>query len=90
MLVRILPSQPDSLEAEENDPQRTEKPAVGGLLQSGAGLSTPKLENAQAVSGKVSGYYREYSRFRETFTGDAVRSALRAAGGSRFRWLLRP
>jgi len=26
-------------------------------------------------------YYREYSRFRETFTGDAVRSPLRAGAG---------
>jgi hypothetical protein len=38
----------------------------------------------QTVSGKVSGDYREYSRFRETFTGDAVRSRLRVGGGVDF------
>jgi hypothetical protein len=34
---------------------------------------------------KISGDYRRYSRFRKTFTGDAVRSPLCAGGENRFR-----
>jgi hypothetical protein len=41
------------------------------------------MANSQAISAKVSGDYREYSRFRETRAGDPVRSPLRAEGSSR-------
>jgi hypothetical protein len=36
---------------------------IGGLLQFGAGLRTPKLANSHAISAKVSARIRENSRF---------------------------
>jgi len=39
-------------------------------------LQTPKTGNFSEKMPKVSGPYRKYSRFRETFGGDFFRSAL--------------
>jgi hypothetical protein len=47
------------------------------------------MANSQAISAKVSGDYREYSRFRETRAGDPVRSQLRTDHGTLFRPNLR-
>ena len=47
------------------------------FCDSGFGLQTPGFEKCEAHSSKVSGRYREYSRFPETAAGDQVRSPLR-------------
>jgi hypothetical protein len=46
------------------------------------------MANSQAISAKVSGEHREYSRFAETVGGDRVRSRLPAAGRSQIRHFL--
>jgi hypothetical protein len=58
-------------------------PLLAAFCNSAPVSETPKLENSQAISAKVSGDYREYSRFRETRAGDPVRSPLRADDASR-------
>jgi hypothetical protein len=47
-------------------------------------LQAPEFTKCEAGLPKVSGRHPEYSRFRETGTGDRVRSPLGGAGGSRF------
>jgi hypothetical protein len=54
---------------------------MAGLCELPIGLRAPKLAAAGAKSPIVSGEYSKYSRFRETATGDWVRSELR--GGCR-------
>jgi hypothetical protein len=61
---------------------------MAGFCDSGPGLQTPKFGKCEANSSKVSGHYREYSRFRETGAGDQVRSALRGVAGVEFRVIL--
>jgi|ERR1700736_4690124 len=50
---------------------------MAGFCESAIGLPAPKLAAAGAKSPTVSGGYLKYSRFRETATGDWVRSGLR-------------
>ena len=79
--VRIpLPRQPGSLALCVSPPAIAEKPATGGLLKSGGGLWTPNLPTYGAKSPKVSGSSLKYSHFRETTTGDWVRSPLQPKG----------
>jgi len=54
---------------------------MAGFCELAIGLRAPKLAAAGAKSPIVSGGFLKYSRFRETATGDWVRSGLR--GGSR-------
>jgi hypothetical protein len=54
---------------------------MGGFCELAIGLPAPKLATAGAKSPVVTGGYLKYSRFRETATGDQVRSGLR--GGRR-------
>ena len=57
---------------------------MAGLYNLVDGLLTPDFGKSEPNLPKVSGRYREYSRFWETDAGDWVRSSLRPAGGSRF------
>src|SRR6202022_2181577 len=50
---------------------------MAGFCELAIGLRAPKLAAAGAKSPIVSGGYLKYSRFRETATGDRVRSGLR-------------
>jgi hypothetical protein len=74
--------------SENRSPVRGERPANGRLLQFGGGLLTPDFGKSEPNLPKVSGRYREYSRFWETDAGDWVRSSLRPAGGSRITQFL--
>jgi hypothetical protein len=76
-----LRRQPASPKDGGGTPQRAEKPAVGGLLQFGAGSLNSQFTKREANSAKVSGDYRKYSHFWETRAGDPIRSPLRAKGG---------
>jgi hypothetical protein len=62
-----------------------ERPANGGLLRIGYRLQAPNLATIAARTPKVSGYMPKYSRFRETATGDWVRSSLHGGVGSASR-----
>jgi len=62
-------------------------PANGGLLRIGYRLQVPRLAPVGAKLPIVSGGYLKYSRFRETATGDRVRSGLRGGAGIVSRWL---
>ena len=53
------------------------------------GLQAPYLSTFTAKMPKVSGRMPEYSRFRETATGDWVRSTLRGGHGSALGWKCR-
>jgi hypothetical protein len=60
---------------------------MAGLCELAAGLQTPKSPNSEVKMSIVSGGCLKYSRFRETATGDWVRSALhgrRGAGNDAF------
>jgi hypothetical protein len=50
-------------------------PLLAAFCNSAVVSELPKRET-RAISAKVSGEHREYSRFRETATGDLVRSLL--------------
>jgi hypothetical protein len=50
---------------------------MAGFCELAIGLRAPELAAAGAKSPIVSGGYLKYSRFRETATGDRVRSGLR-------------
>jgi hypothetical protein len=50
---------------------------MAGFCELAIGLRAPKLGAAGAKSPIVSGGHLKYSRFRETATGDGVRSRLR-------------
>ena len=54
---------------------------MAGFCDSVTGLQTPDFADGGTNSPKVSGHYREYSRFQETDTGDRVRSPLRGLLG---------
>jgi hypothetical protein len=54
---------------------------MAGLCELAIGLRAPKLAAAGAKSPIVSGGNLKYSRFRETATGDRVRSGLRGGVG---------
>src|ERR1700688_3454286 len=64
-------------------------PANCGLLQIGARLQAPNSDNLRAKSPIVSGGFLKYSRFRETATGDWVRSRLRGRACRVIRQILR-
>ena len=55
---------------------------MASFRNSTPGLWAPKFVNYETNSPKVSGRYREYSRFSETDDGDRVRSALVGRWGS--------
>jgi hypothetical protein len=59
-------------------------PPIAGFRDSGAGLRVPNSGKCEAHSPKVSGRYREYSRFRETSARDRVRQPLRGGRGTHF------
>src|ERR1700726_4778109 len=62
---------------------------MAGFCELAIGLRAPKLAAAGAKSPIVSGGYLKYSRFRETATGDRVRSGLRGGACSAIRQILR-
>lgn len=61
---------------------------MASFRNSTPGLWAPKFVNYEANSPKVSGRYREYSRFSETDGGDRVRSALVGRAGIVIRRVL--
>jgi hypothetical protein len=62
---------------------------MAGFCESAVGLRAPKFAAAGAKSPIVSGGYLKYSRFRETATGDRVRSGLRGRSRSAIRLIAR-
>jgi hypothetical protein len=58
------------LKSENGTSVRAEGPANGGFRELAGGLQPPDFTIHEANSPKVSGHYREYSRFRETDAGD--------------------
>ena len=62
------------------NPQRSQKgPPMAGFCKFTIGLQAPNLATSGAKSPIVSGGHLKYSRFRETATGDRVRSGLRGS-----------
>jgi hypothetical protein len=59
----------------------SESPPMAGFCKLAIGLRAQKLAASGTKSPIVSGGYLKYSRFRETGTGDRVRSALRGRAG---------
>ena len=64
-------------------------PPMAGFCELAIGLRVPKWGAAGAKSPIVSDGYLKYSRFRETATGDRVRSGLRDGRGSAISGILR-
>jgi hypothetical protein len=85
-----LQRQPASHGVRETSRGWQKGPQLAGFCDLVGRLQTPEFTESEANLRKVSARCREYSRFRETFTGDAVRSPLGAGSGSRFHSLLRP
>lgn len=61
---------------------------MAGFCDSVLRLRTPIFGKCEANSCKVSGRYRDYSRFPETGAGDYVRSLLRGSGRGQIRHFL--
>src|SRR5260370_32589317 len=59
----------------------SKSPPLAGFCKLTLGLRAQKLAASGTKSPIVSGGYLKYSRFRETGTGDRVRSALRGRAG---------